>query len=113
MIRELIAVFFLLSDDYREELTTKPRNFMLIGNRGRALLLMKRRCVADGMKHMYSLYRQRKCQQLVSALSLTIPSLREDAIIPDMEPETRHEELQVEKFAQTMMIAQCSFSRVD
>lgn len=103
----------LLLDDYREELTTKARNFMLIGNRGRALLLMKRRCVADGMKHMYSVYRQRKSQQLVSALSLTIPSLHENAIIPDMEPETRHEELQVEKFAQTMMIAQCSFSRVD
>lgn len=110
----------LLLDDYREELTTKARNFMLIGNRGRALLLMKRRCVADGMKHMYSVYRQRKCQQLVSALSLTIPSLHENAIIPDMEPETRHEELQVEhevlqveKYAQTMMIAQCSFSRVD
>ena len=86
---------------------------MLNGHQGRALLLMKRRSIADGLKHMYCLYQRRKCQQLVAVLSFTLPHLHDHVRMRDLEPMSRREEKQVEKFVLTMMVAQCSFSRAD
>lgn len=67
-------------------LTIKAHKCMLNGHQGRALLLMKRRSIADGLKHMYCLYQRRKCQQLVTVLSFTLPHLHDHVRMRDWNP---------------------------
>lgn len=102
-----------LLDDYTTRLTSQAILAMKSGNKGRALQLLKRRCVADGIKHMYRQYRQTKLAQAKTLALSVAGTLGHPAPLP-IRPTDNHtgvEEIQVEKFAQTMMVAQCNFTR--
>lgn len=102
-----------LIDDYTTRLTSQAILAMKSGNKGRALQLLKRRCVADGIKHMYRQYRQTKLAQAKTLALSVAGTLGHPAPLP-IRPTDNHtgvEEIQVEKFAQTMMVAQCNFTR--
>nr|XP_022316409.1 uncharacterized protein LOC111120055 [Crassostrea virginica] len=102
-----------LLDDYTTRLTSQAIAAMKTGNKGRALQLLKRRCVADGIKHMYRQYRQTKLAQ-AQRLALSVAGSSGAYTPLPSRPQDNHtgvEEIQVEKFAQTMMVAQCNFSR--
>lgn len=104
---------FLFIDDYTTRLTSQAILAMKSGNKGRALQLLKRRCVADGIKHMYRQYRQTKLAQAKTLALSVAGTLGHPAPLP-IRPTDNHtgvEEIQVEKFAQTMMVAQCNFTR--
>ncbi|XP_062586193.1 uncharacterized protein LOC134247815 isoform X2 [Saccostrea cucullata] len=100
-------------DEYTSQLTKQAIAAMRTGNKGKALQLLKRRCVADGIKHMYRQYRQLKWSQ-AQKLALSVAStINPDITLPQRPHDNQEgvEEIQVEKFAQTMMVAQCNFSR--
>ncbi|XP_011451911.1 uncharacterized protein [Magallana gigas] len=123
--REITLIQYLLSlhdkaalqilhlNDYTTRLTSQAILAMKSGNKGRALQLLKRRCVADGIKHMYRQYRQTKLAQAKTLALSVAGTLGHPAPLP-IRPTDNHtgvEEIQVEKFAQTMMVAQCNFTR--
>ncbi|XP_062586192.1 uncharacterized protein LOC134247815 isoform X1 [Saccostrea cucullata] len=100
-------------NEYTSQLTKQAIAAMRTGNKGKALQLLKRRCVADGIKHMYRQYRQLKWSQ-AQKLALSVAStINPDITLPQRPHDNQEgvEEIQVEKFAQTMMVAQCNFSR--
>lgn len=106
-------MLILFVDDYTTRLTSQAIAAMKTGNKGRALQLLKRRCVADGIKHMYRQYRQTKLAQ-AQRLALSVAGSSGAYTPLPSRPHDNHtgvEEIQVEKFAQTMMVAQCNFSR--
>lgn len=106
-------MLILFVDDYTTRLTSQAIAAMKTGNKGRALQLLKRRCVADGIKHMYRQYRQTKLAQ-AQRLALSVAGSSGAYTPLPSRPQDNHtgvEEIQVEKFAQTMMVAQCNFSR--
>ncbi|KAK3100804.1 hypothetical protein FSP39_025509 [Pinctada imbricata] len=90
------------------------------GEKGKVLQLLQRRCVADGIKHVYRQYRQRKWRQVqklvVSIVHTMHPNSHPAMPLPhhhDDDTSPAYEEEQVIKYAQTMMVAQCNFSRFD
>lgn len=103
----------LFADDYTTQLTKQAITAMKTGNKGRALQLMKRRCVADGVKHMYRQYRQMKWDQAHRLTVIVASTINPGISLPSRPQDNQmgQEEIQVEKFAQTMMVAQCNFRR--
>ncbi|XP_061166202.1 uncharacterized protein LOC133175095 [Saccostrea echinata] len=100
-------------DEYTTQLTKQAITAMKTGNKGKALQLLKHRCVADGIKHMYRQYRQLKWTQ-ARRLALSVAStINPNLPLPHRPHDNQEgvEEIQVEKYAQTMMVAQCNFSR--
>ncbi|XP_048760854.1 uncharacterized protein LOC125670005 [Ostrea edulis] len=100
-------------NDYTTQLTKQAITAMKTGNKGRALQLMKRRCVADGVKHMYRQYRQMKWDQAHRLTVIVASTINPGISLPSRPQDNQmgQEEIQVEKFAQTMMVAQCNFRR--
>ncbi|CAG2189132.1 BBS8 [Mytilus edulis] len=114
LIHDRAVQQIIVLDRYIERVKEKAVHQVQRGNKSRALHLLNRKSVAIGLKNTYRQFRLRKWYQSQVLVVSMLSTLRPNQVtVQPTEPDTNpgYEGQQMELFAKSQMVAQCSFDR--